>query len=88
MIKFLSGICSVIIFAFISCNQNPDTKHLEEEIISTDKAMSDLAVQEGFMRAILHYADSNLVKFNDGNYPVIGKKLLKNYIKISRAQRL
>jgi len=81
MIKFLSGICSVIIFAFISCNQNPDTKHLEEEIISTDKAMSDLAVQEGFMRAILHYADSNLVKFNDGNYPAIGKKAFEELYK-------
>ena len=81
MIKFLSVICSAIIFAFTSCNQNPDSKQLEKVIISTDKAMSDLAVKEGFFKAILHYADDDIVKFNDGSYPVIGKKVFQELYK-------
>ena len=65
-------LCSLII---VSCNtRQSDTKQLEQEIIHTDKAMSQLAVKEGFLNAILHYADDNIVKLNDGSYPVIGKK--------------
>ncbi len=61
-------------FLFISCSQSSNTEKLKQEIISTDKAMSDLAVQEGFLKAILYYADDNITKLNDGQYPIIGKR--------------
>jgi ketosteroid isomerase-like protein len=42
------------------------------DIKKTDSAMSALAAQEGFLKALLFYADSNMIKFNDGQHPVIG----------------
>lgn len=62
-----------LIVAF-SCSRHPDTEHLKNEIIKTDRAMSDLAVKEGFLNSILFYADENIVKLNEGAFPVIGKK--------------
>ena len=35
--------------------------------------MNDMAAKEGFNNAILYYADSNLVKFEDTQFPIIGK---------------
>jgi ketosteroid isomerase-like protein len=36
--------------------------------------MSDLAVKEGFLKAIHYYADENIVKLNEGEHPIVGKK--------------
>jgi ketosteroid isomerase-like protein len=75
MKKFLHVLSISALLIIISCsNKQLDTVQLKQKIINTDKAMSDLAVKEGFLKAILHYADDDIVKFNDGNYPVIGKK--------------
>jgi len=70
-------ITSCFIILGLSCNQRSEPNRLKEEIIKTDKAMSDLAVKEGFLKSILHYADDNIVKLNDGAYPVVGKKAFK-----------
>ena len=48
-----------------------------QEIINTDKAMSDLAVREGFHTALLQFADDSLVKPEEGSLPVIGKTALE-----------
>jgi len=74
MKNFLIEICLLNMVIVMSCNQYSDTEQLKQEIIKTDKAMSDLAVKEGFLKAILFYADDNIVKLNEGTYPVIGKK--------------
>jgi ketosteroid isomerase-like protein len=39
--------------------------------------MSNLAEKEGFFKAILSYADDNIVKLNDGQFPDIGKKAIE-----------
>jgi ketosteroid isomerase-like protein len=70
---FISAVCLFIMIGIASCNSY-DIRQLEEKIINTDKAMSDLAVKEGFLKAILYYADDDIVKFNEGSHPVIGKK--------------
>jgi ketosteroid isomerase-like protein len=51
-----------------------------QEILQADKAMSALAVQEGFLKALLQYAGEDMVKFNEGALPVIGKKAFENSI--------
>ena len=59
---------------FFSCaQQTSDTEKLKQEIISADKAMSDLAVKEGFNKALFEYAGEDFVKMNEGHYPVVGK---------------
>ena len=60
LITFLT--CFLCMIIFISCSQPSSTEKLKQEIISTDKAMSDLAVQEGFFKAILYYADDNITQ--------------------------
>ena len=70
---YLASFSSIFIMTFCNTKQ-PDTEQLKQKIINADKAMSNLAVKEGFLKAILHYADDDIVKLNDGSYPVIGKK--------------
>ena len=58
-----------------SCNQaKPDTTKAEQEIIKADKDMSELAAKEGFIKALLQYADDEVVIFREGKLPVIGRK--------------
>jgi ketosteroid isomerase-like protein len=70
-------IASCFIMLSLSCSRLSDTEQLKEEIIRTDKAMSDLAAKEGFLKSILFYADENIVKLNDGAYPIVGKKVFE-----------
>jgi len=59
-----------------SCSQHQvDSEMAKQEIIKADMAMSDMA-KEGFKAAILYYADSNIVKFEGNQLPIIGKAAL------------
>lgn len=46
---------------------------LKQTVMEADKTMSNLAATAGFNSSILAYADSNIVKLNDGQFPIIGK---------------
>ena len=48
-----------------------------QEIMAIDLAMSDLAVKEGFNKALLAWADDSLVKPEEGKIPIIGKRALE-----------
>ena len=64
------------LFPFIiltSCSNQPNMEELKGEIIKSDKAMSELAAKEGFLKAILFYANDDIVKFYEGELPIIGK---------------
>ena len=63
----------IIAVIFISCNQKASSNNSEQELITTDSAMNKMAAKEGFNTAILFYADSNIVKFQGQQFPVIGK---------------
>jgi ketosteroid isomerase-like protein len=63
-----------------SCGTKDDQAHALKEIISADKAMSALATQEGFSKALLEYSDSNVVKLNEGSLPIIGKQAFADSI--------
>jgi ketosteroid isomerase-like protein len=58
----------------MSFGQSSDTDQLKNKIMETDKDMSDMAVKDGFLKAIHYYADENIVKLNEGEHPVVGKK--------------
>ena len=72
-VRFFILIFFLSVAVLSSCNQSSNKKQLKQEIINTDKAMSDLAEKEGFYKAILFYADDNIVKLSDGQFPVVGK---------------
>ena len=58
----------------MSCQQHKSNVEQEkQEMIKADMSMNDMATKEGFNNAILFYADTNIVKFQGQEFPVIGK---------------
>ena len=68
-----------IVLLIVSCNTQPKdiSKQAAADITKADKDMSDLAVKEGFHKALLLYADDSVVKPEEGELPVIGKIALE-----------
>ena len=68
------------IMVLLSCNTQPKniSKTFAEEIIQTDKAMSDMAAKEGFHKTLLFYAADSVIKPNEGVLPIIGRAALQN----------
>ncbi|HJW28810.1 MAG TPA: hypothetical protein VJ508_06110, partial [Saprospiraceae bacterium] len=50
-----------------------------KEIQDADLAMNEMAAKEGFNKALLAYADDQLFKPQDGQYPIVGKKALEEH---------
>lgn len=65
-------ICLLVI---TGCGQQAanDPEKMKAAIIQADKAMSELAAKNGFNSSILAYADTAIVKLDDGRSPIIGK---------------
>ncbi len=65
----------ISLLALFGCNRqkNNEPGEMKQQIIQADKAMSELAAKEGFNTSILAYADSAIVKLENGKFPVIGK---------------
>ena len=50
-------------------------------LIDTDKAFSRMSVEKGLNAAFIYYADDNVVKIREGNFPIIGKNdMTKAYL--------
>ena len=66
---------------FTACTQ--PIKDLSEqsakEIHDADLAMNDMALKEGFNKALLAYADDNLFKPENDRMPIVGKKALEEH---------
>ncbi|HSN10276.1 MAG TPA: DUF4440 domain-containing protein [Hanamia sp.] len=64
----------IIALFCISCQQHKNnTEQDKQDMINADMAMNEMAAKEGFNTAILYYADSNIVKFENTQFPIIGK---------------
>lgn len=63
------------LLALFSCNRQKENnpQEMKQQIIQADKAMSEQAAKDGFNNSILAYADSNIVKLEDGRFPITGK---------------
>ena len=70
---------ALILLSACSQMQKDMSKQAAQEIITTDKSMSDLAVKEGFFHTLLKFADENVVKPQEREYPVIGRQNLEKY---------
>lgn len=71
----MKNIIIIMVAIVIGCKEYKvlNTEQLREQIIQTDKSMSGLATTAGFNSSVLSYADSNIVKLEDGKFPIIGK---------------
>jgi len=62
----------------ISCSSTEDNmKEARKEILSTDRAFSAMSEEKGANAAFFHYAANNMIKLQDGQFPVIGKESLR-----------
>jgi ketosteroid isomerase-like protein len=65
----------LIVFVFISCAE-PKTdlsKQAAQEMIDADAAMSNMATQEGFFKALLSYAEDSVIFPREGKLPIMNK---------------
>jgi ketosteroid isomerase-like protein len=81
-----SKVAFVVFFTIIihsSCtNSQADSDKAVADLKQTEINFSNASVQKGMGMAFVEYADTNVVKLNDGNFPVIGKaELSKIYSK-------
>ena len=64
------------LFILFSCSTKKDSDRSSEaakEIFSADTAMSNLATQIGFYKALLAYADDSVIIPREGKLPMLGK---------------
>jgi len=65
---------SVIVFGLLCLSLNAQTAL--QDILKTDREFNSYAIENGFYKAMLHYADDSIVKLNNGVLPVVGKAAL------------
>lgn len=72
---------ALVIILLCGCTQSKVdlSEQTKKEIMDADIAMSDMASKEGFNKTLLLYADDDVVKLNEGEFPVIGKTALMKY---------
>lgn len=63
----------------VACTPPDHRQQAETAIRDADLAMSADAVQNGFHKTLLAYADTAVVKYEDGRLPIIGKTALEAY---------
>jgi ketosteroid isomerase-like protein len=72
----------MIALGCFSCKTNQDastgnaTKDIDD-IRQTDLAFSKLSLDSGMAVAFVTYADNDVIKMNDGSFPIIGKNALQ-----------
>ena len=59
--------------------QTDISKQAADEIMQTDKTMSNEAAQNGFYKTLLLYADDSIVKPQEGMLPIVGKTALQKF---------
>ncbi|MFH1295760.1 MAG: DUF4440 domain-containing protein [Bacteroidota bacterium] len=68
-----------ILIGLVACDNSVDRqKEAKKEILSTDRAFSARSAEEGMNEAFLHFAAEDLVKLQEGRFPVIGKEALRD----------
>ena len=64
---------AVILFSACSTKQADMSGKSAKEISDADIAMSDIALKEGFFRALLMFAEDSVIMPREGKLPIIGK---------------
>jgi len=68
-----------LLIGLAACSSSEERKkEARKEVLSTDRAFSALSAEEGMHKAFLHYAATDMVKLQEGKFPVIGKEALRS----------
>jgi ketosteroid isomerase-like protein len=83
---------SILIVSLFGCTV-PQEKEIEviesnpEILINVDKEFSSMSKENGMSEAFIFFADQDVVKLNQGQYPIIGKsKLTESFTSIDDAR--
>ena len=67
---------------YISCNEKlsvqSEIENAKSEIRKTDSSFCIRSIEKGFSYALIEFADSEVIKLNDGEFPVLGIEKLKS----------
>ncbi len=66
-------ILAALIFSSCNSNTKDHSRQAMEEITKADLAMSDLATKEGFLKALLTYAEDSMIIPREGRLPLMSK---------------
>jgi ketosteroid isomerase-like protein len=70
-----------LILACIGCKQKHQTIPDAMQLMQADRDFSLFSVKHGMVKAFLEYADTGVVLLRSNNYPIEGKKSLKELVK-------
>lgn len=74
----MKKILLFLMIGLAACSSSEDRqKEARKEILSTDRAFSAMSADQGMKAAFLHYAAPDMVKLQEGRFPVIGKEALQ-----------
>lgn len=69
----------ILLIGITACHSAEERqKEARKEVLSTDRAFSARSAEKGMHDAFLFYAAPDMVKLQEGRYPVIGKENLRN----------
>lgn len=73
-----SFIFLFLLLIIYSCSSSSSENNNDKAaIMKADIEFCKYSVREGFFNAFLRYADNDIIKFSEGQFPVIGLKNLK-----------
>lgn len=81
---FIILIILILIFFAIVKVKKQSGEVAREEIISTDKAFSEMCKQKGLRQSFIAFADENVYKMTEGAYPIVGREALEESFKQSK----
>jgi ketosteroid isomerase-like protein len=63
--KYLTPVILVLV---IACSSTPEQK-MADELMETDRQFSHMSLEQGMVKAFIHYADEQVVKLRDNDFP-------------------
>lgn len=76
-LKMMISLSMIAAAATLSCNNNKHDMAKEvADVKQTEIAFSNKSVKDGLGVAFIAFADSGVVKLNDGAFPILGKEAL------------
>jgi ketosteroid isomerase-like protein len=74
----MKNLIFLSLIILVACTSQEDRiKEARKEILSTDRAFSAMSSEKGMHAAFLNYAAKELIKLQDGQFPVVGLEALK-----------
>lgn len=79
---------ALFLLAACASHSENDAAKAKQEILAADSAMCVMAMNDGFSKALLQYADADFVKLNNGVEPLIGREKYAKFVESNGTTKL